>query len=291
MKLFAKIATPIIVVAVILCAILLLYAPNASKHISIQNNHLSKVVDDEFNVIEDCGITFHLVQDPKPFFTCSNPDIVQVDFYSGDAKCLSKGIATITIMLETDDNSICQKDVTIVVSEKLIYPEYAYFDHNSIVVYLGKSSTNRLNISPNSFTPRIYSKNGNATYNSETGEVNATQNDTIFLEIPKNETDKFLIKFDIVIETRQIIKISKTITVGNAKKIDYQSDISAALEDSGFSNATSSNPECVSILSEHYGYIYVDAKELGQSLITLSNHKYIIEISVTVSEEEIDPQP
>lgn len=281
MKTFVKISIPILVVAFISVTFLLAQSPDVSRQISLKNGSLFKTINDEFNVVDACGVTFHFVENPEPNFTSSNSEVVEVDVNSGNAKCLKNGIATISIIVNSEIG-LCQKNVTVIVEKPIVYSEYAYFDFPEITVFSGASSTNMLNIQKCSFTPTISYKNGSATYNYLTGEVTATADDTVYVTIPKNDEELFLIKFEVKVEQRELIQIEKEYTINTTSKIDYQSQIQSVQENSVFTVNANTNQECVSILTESFGYIIIETHKQGQSLITLSNEKYVIKIFVTV---------
>lgn len=282
MKLALKIALPLLIVAIILTFVFIIPNGQDENLLLVRTNHLSKNVNDKFNIIDACGISFKSSEEQTPYFKSLNSEVIEIGVLTGQAKCISEGKAKIVVCLKVDNDSTMEKEISVDVTEKQIYPTNVRFEFDSVTIYGDEPAINKVNMSSTTLTPRVYSKNGFASYDYKTGEVRSSNDDIIYLEINKNKDEKFLISFSVHVEKVKEITINKTINVGKKLKIDYQSYLDETFESSALSQPIISNQDIVSIVTHSYGYVVVEGKSVGQSLITLKSEKFIIKIVVTV---------
>lgn len=282
MKLALKIALPLLIVAIILTFVFIIPNNQDENLLLVRTNHLSKNVNDKFNIIDACGISFKSTDEQTPYFKSLNNEVIEIGVLTGQAKCISKGKATIVVSLKVNDDSTMEKEISVDVTEKQIYPTSVKFEFDSVTIHGDEPAINKLIMSSTTLTPRVFSKNGFASYDYKTGEVRSSNDDIIYLEINKNKNEKFLISFSVHVEKVEEITINKTINVGKKLKIDYQSYLDEVLESSALSCPVVSNQDIVSIVTYSYGYVVVEGKNVGQSLITLKSEKFIVKIIVLV---------
>ncbi len=282
MKLALKIVLPLIFVAIVLTLIFVIPSASSEDLLFVKTNHLSKNVNDKFNVIDACGISFKTSDEQKPFFKSLNSEVIEIGVLTGQAKCVGEGSAKIVVSLKVSDDSVMEKEISVDVTEKQVYPTSVKFEFDKVTIYGDEPAINKLVMSSTTLTPRVYSKNGFASYDYKTGEVRSSQDDVIFLEIAKSKDEKFVISFSVHVEKVKEIKISKTLNVGQISKITYQSYLDETTESSLVCNPSLSNQDIVSIIEHSYGYVLVKANSVGQSLITIKSEKFTIIITVTV---------
>ena len=282
MKLALKIVLPLIFVAIVLTLIFVIPSASSEDLLFVKTNHLSKNVNDKFNVIDACGISFKTSDKQKPFFKSLNSEVIEIGVLTGQAKCVGEGSAKIVVSLKVSDDSVMEKEISVDVTEKQVYPTSVKFEFDKVTIYGDEPAINKLVMSSTTLTPRVYSKNGFASYDYKTGEVRSSQDDVIFLEIAKSKDEKFVISFSVHVEKVKEIKISKTLIVGQISKITYQSYLDETTESSLVCNPSLSNQDIVSIIEHSYGYVLVIANSVGQSLITIKSEKFTIIITVTV---------
>ena len=291
MKRGLKIAVPIFlivgcIVALAICYIKSLDVGGHSNLCSLNLCHstINKKVGDKFNIIETCGVEYEVDGSQKPYFKSENDNLLNIGSTSGNAECLSKGNVKVFVLLKASEDDVLKKEVVVNISEKTVYPTFASLEKSNITMLCGETASNKLTMSENANSlVSVSYKNGIVTYDYKTGTIKSNGlvgEDVVTIEIDKSKTQKFRLQFKVIVQNKNEVNITKTISVGEKVKISYD-DLLVADIDLIMCEPVLSSSNII-VEESDYGFVVVTGISAGECIMTINDGVNFVKIKIIV---------
>lgn len=286
MKNLVKFVFPVVAVMVGLTVFFYIStSQNTNSSFHVKHTEITAYVDDTFNVYTKCGISYYSVENNTPTFSSSNTEVLTIEEYTGKATCIAQGVAIITVELQTNTEPLVE-DITVNVTEKIVYPTSIGISYPTVTLNgQNDSAINQLILDDTTLTPQVWSKNGFAEYDYITGKVTASQDDTVYIQIAKNETENFTISFEVLVQQAPTPQAKQvTIHLNTPQKISYELDATNT-DNQSLPTPQVEDDTILQILTPFgVNYIIVEGLSLGSTTIQLSTGSQTLVIHVTVVE-------
>lgn len=271
--------------------------PKIEYEILVSKEEITKHINDDFNIVDECGIQIKNISGNKaPFFTSTDENVAKIDQLSGNITCKSEGNCKIYIHFRVDENTTLLKYVNLFVESNIVYATNVTLEKTEVEMSsLNKDpnyhETNILDLHGCTVTPIVTYQYNLVTYDYITGNVylrpNAKfGNDTVTIKLEKQDGDFLEISFKVKITGQGLGNNQKVISVR------IKLNQSTILPSYATYLGTDSNPE-ITISNSNveldldncgYDYIAVIGKAKGITQVTLQTPTFKLIYNLLVEE-------
>ena len=263
------------------------FAPSEPYYVHIKKTSITKYVGDEFDVETECGVSYYANgEETKPYYFGTKSNILNVNNITGHVVCKNAGEASIIVYLTTDDQPI-QKEITVVVSKKVVYPTSLSITNNKVVLTDQRTTVlNPVITDGQNMEYTVSYQNNLVEYDFLTGEVSSKGThgtETVSIKVYKKNGSYLETSFEVEIKDIIEVEVNDTIKLNETKTFYYDEHMQQSGELVGVPQI-----EDLTVLeyaNSAYGYFNVKGLELGTTRVIVSDGLTKVIFTIEVVEE------
>ncbi len=283
MKYLRKIIIGVVIVAVAITGMVLIKnGIRKDATISIDQNSLTLTIHDKVDINKACGIRVENTNQ-SPFYTSGNVSLVKIDPTTGVIECLASGQAVVSVNVRVDEDTLIREDIDITILDETVFATNAVIEKETVTLTKNSTTTNQLSHNGSNLEILVRYENSLVTYDPETGVItsgNTAGTDTVFVYVPKNETEYFILSFTVEVRDN-VTTISKTISLNSTTKIDFGDEITAEFVPN-MNDVSVLDDSILTVLDYDCSFLIVNAKKVGTTTIAIRNNAINVVIDVSV---------